>query len=424
MDLDFEEESDNSRTSLGGYDYFFLEEPPSDVVCPICHLVAREPQQVSCCGKIYCQSCFSELESQSKWRLRCANCREEEPDSFPDRKTAGQINSLRVACLKRDDGCSWRGALRELDTHLSHCEYANMTCPFSVFGCSVRPLRKDLEEHENTSLRHHLKLAVKHVGELQKIIEENNDEQKERASHLEASIRELKAGHTTHKKEIRKHVEKKLESQTDSVRSKLSSLKNEIILQNSSLPLVFKLSNFFDLKEDDEDWRSPPFYSHQGGYKMCLRVYTNGCSEVRGSHISLYVYLMKSDHDHKLEWPFRGTIHVQILNQLEDSCHYSEKITFSSREIKNYNGRVKTQTNIGVTGLGKSRFIAQSELEYSRREEEEGEEEEEEEEERGRVYACQYLKDDSIYFRVSKVEVVSESTRPWLAQAIEDITND
>lgn len=419
MDLDFEDEGEVGGVPMGGYDYLFLEEPPSDVVCPICCLVAKDPQQVSCCGKIYCHSCLTELETQSKWRFRCANCRDEEPESFPDRKTSGQINALRVACLKREDGCDWRGALRELEPHLSRCEYANMTCPFSVFGCSSRPLRKDLEEHENASLRQHLKLAVKHVEGLEKLMEENTEEQKERMTRLEASFKETKALHLTQRKDLRRLIEKKVETHTESIQRSLLSFKNEMIAQNCNLPLVFKLGNFTNLHDDDEDWRSPPFYSHSQGYKMCLRVYTNGCSEVRGSHISLYVYLMKSDHDNNLDWPFRGAIHVQILNQLEDVCHYGEKITFSCREVKNYNGRVKTPTNIGLTGLGKSQFIAQSELGFSRREED-GEEGDEGEGEGRRLCSCQYLKDDSIYFRVSKVDVHSVTSRPWLTHVMED----
>ena len=375
--------------NIGGYDYMFLEEPPSDVVCPICRLVAREPLQVSCCGKIYCKSCYTELESQSKWSLRCANCREEEPDSFPDRKTAGQINSLRVACTKREEGCLWRGALREVSRHLSRCEYADMSCPFNSLGCSVRPLRKDLEEHIETEVKHHLNLASKKIMEMERVMNEERERNEEK---LSATVTDLKDELQTHKKETKKILEKRIETQESNLHTRLDSLKHEIISETRPLPLVFKLSNFSDLQDEDEDWHSPAFYSHVGGYKMCLRVYTNGCSDVRGTHISLYVYLMKSEHDHLLEWPFRGTVHIEILNQLVDDEHYTEKITFNCRELKNYNSRAKS--SLGVTGLGKSKFISQNELGYTTN--------------------CQYLKDDSLYFRVTKVEVSSRS-RPWLA---------
>lgn len=416
MDFDFitgaEEQPTNTRRDggveggaiLGGYDYFFLEEPPSDVVCPICRLVARTPQQVSCCGKIYCLSCFTELETQSKWRLRCANCREEEPESFPDRKTAGQINSLRVACTKRDDGCTWRGALRELEKHSTLCEYSNTNCPFSAFGCRSKPLRKDLEEHENTHVLQHLKMAVKTVGELERLIQDSQQDTSEQMTQLDVSINEVKGLQQSAKKDLKKQLDKRLDNQKDSLQMKLETTKIDLVSKFRSLPLVFKLENFSELQEDDEDWHSPAFYTQPvDGYRMCLRVYTNGCSEVRGTHLSLYVYLMKSDNDSNLEWPFRGTIHVEILNQLEDANHFGEKISFNSRELKNYNSSVKSSSSMGVTGLGKSRFIQLSKLEYSRNE----------------SSVCQYLREDSLYFRVSRVEVYSTSLRPWLNHVVE-----
>jgi TNF receptor-associated factor 4 len=381
-------------TTIGGHECMFLEEPPSDVICPICRLVARDPQQVSCCGKIYCKSCLTELEVQSKWTMRCANCREDEPDSFPDRKTAGQINSLRVACTKRDDGCTWRGALRELKRHLSGCEYADITCPFSSFGCRVRPLRKDLQDHEDMFIRAHLDMAKNKIAKMEKIMEESKMEHE---SKVNETIDKLTGDFQTQKRETKKQIDKRMELQESNLRKKFNTIKSDIMSETRQLPVVLKLENFSDLQDDDEDWRSPAFYSHMGGYRMCLRVYTNGCSDVRGTHISLYVYLMKGEHDNQLEWPFRGTIHIEILNQLGDNHHYSEKITFNSKELKNYNSRVKFPNNLGLTGLGKSKFISQDELEPTT--------------------DHQYLLDDSLYFRVNRIEVHSIS-RPWLASAI------
>ena len=385
-------EEEQEETTLGGYDYFFLEEPPSDVICPICRLVAREPHQVSCCGKIYCKECFFQLQSRSKWTFRCANCREDEPETFPDRKTAGQINSLRVACTKRDYGCIWRGALRELKVHHSRCEYADINCPFSSIGCPSRPLRKDIEQHEEDNIRQHLNLAMKHITELDCLIKHDRQEQEDKIMTAMADIKTL---FQSHKKEVKKQFDKRIEQNEDGVRKKLDTLKDDIITESRPLPLVFKLADFSDLQDDDEDWHSPAFITHVGGYRMSLRVYTNGCSDVRGTHLSLYVYLMRSDHDQVLEWPFRGTIHVELLNQLEDDNHYFESIKFNSKELKNYNARVKSTSNLGVTGLGKSKFISQEELGYNA------------------ISNCQYLKDDSLYFRVSKVDVESCS-KPWL----------
>ena len=375
----------------GGHDYFFLEDPPSDVVCPICHLVAHSPQQASCCGKIYCLGCFGELKQRSKWIFRCANCREEDPTVFPDRKTAGQINALRVTCSKRDGGCDWHGALREMAGHLQRCEYAETNCPFSRLGCSARPLRKDLEFHEEENLKFHLDLTMKKVEQLEGgAVKDCKSLEKK----LMRETTETKKSLVNHKKESKRQ----LQSYKEEMNERIKTLKEEVICEQRLPPVVFKLNDFSDLQDDDEDWHSAPFYTHPGGYRMCLRVYTNGSSDVRGTHLSCYVYLMKGCNDEQLEWPFRGTVHISLLNQLQDDHHHSEKITFHSSENKNYNTQVKRGC-LGVTGLGRSKFVSQSEL--------------------GRSDSVnrQFLKDDTLYIKVSEVEVTSVC-RPWLSGAI------
>ena len=40
----------------GGYeDNLFIDAPPESVQCPVCLLVLREPQVLSCCGVHICQ---------------------------------------------------------------------------------------------------------------------------------------------------------------------------------------------------------------------------------------------------------------------------------------------------------------------------------------------------------------------------------
>lgn len=392
--MDMEDVRVKDEPIQGGHDCHFLEEPPSDLICPICRLVARDPHQVSCCGKIYCKTCFLELESRSRWMFRCANCREEEPSPFPDRKTAGQVNALRVACSQRDDGCVWRGALRDYPSHAGRCEYADINCPFSTIGCRSRPLRKDSHAHMETSLHTHLDLAVRRISELEDQVRSDHSNQTTR---LTETVESVKTIVQNHKKDLRKQLDKRMQSQETSVENRILGMKNEIVSEAHSLPVVFKLSDFSDLQDDDDEWHSPAFYTHAGGYRMCLRVYTNGCSDVRGTHLSCYVYLKKSDNDPQLSWPFRGAIHIQVLNQLQDDQHHSEKITFSAQDHKNYNSRVSPtrSSDMGVTGLGKSKFVSLEDLGPSP------------------SLNRQYLKDDCLYFRVSDVEV--HSIKPWLA---------
>ena len=39
-----------------GYDYnMFISTPPESLQCPVCLLVLREPNQLTCCGVLICQ---------------------------------------------------------------------------------------------------------------------------------------------------------------------------------------------------------------------------------------------------------------------------------------------------------------------------------------------------------------------------------
>ena len=92
------------------------------------------------------------------------------------------------------------------------------------------------------------------------------------------------------------------------------------------VPTAFKLSKFSQWLKDKEEWYSSPFFAFEKGYQMCLKVYAAGNSIGKGTHVSVYLYLMKGPHDDKLEqsdhWPLRGTFTIVLLNQLNDSDHY------------------------------------------------------------------------------------------------------
>ena len=57
-------------------------------------------------------------------------------------------------------------------------------------------------------------------------------------------------------------------------------------------PWVVKMEGFQKKKEKNEEWFSDPVYSRFGGYKMCLRVDANGHNEGKGTHVSVYAYMM------------------------------------------------------------------------------------------------------------------------------------
>ena len=69
---------------------------------------------------------------------------------------------------------------------------------------------------------------------------------------------------------------------------------------------------------------SPPFYTSPHGYKLCIRIYLNGDGIGKSTHISLFFFLMRSEHDNLLSWPFRQAIRFTLLYQKKPLLSISE----------------------------------------------------------------------------------------------------
>ncbi|RMX42249.1 hypothetical protein pdam_00023970 [Pocillopora damicornis] len=60
---------------------------------------------------------------------------------------------------------------------------------------------------------------------------------------------------------------------------------------------------------------SPCFYTSRHGYKMCARIYLNGDGIGKGTHISIFFGVMRSQYDALLRWPFRQKVTFMLLDQ-------------------------------------------------------------------------------------------------------------
>ena len=66
-----------------------------DLICPLCHSLAQNPQQTTCnCSHLYCKMCFEQQKQNSRL---CPNCKCE-LCAFPDRLSARRIQDLELRC--------------------------------------------------------------------------------------------------------------------------------------------------------------------------------------------------------------------------------------------------------------------------------------------------------------------------------------
>ena len=156
-------------------------------------------------------------------------------------------------------------------------------------------------------------------------------------------------------------------------------------------PLTFNLMNYEVCKEENEIWVSPPFYSHPYGYKMCLRVFTNGFLDGVGTHISAYIAILPGEFDDLLTWPFSGAVTFLLLNQRKDREHVIHTVNFDTPQ--NIALRLKPDPSKVIdpaqaSGWGCHTLVAHASLPAQ-----------------GYFSDTEYLKNDTLQFRVSRVLV-------------------
>ena len=152
-------------------------------------------------------------------------------------------------------------------------------------------------------------------------------------------------------------------------------------------PPTFIMTNFSHCKDSGVWWYSPPFYSHIGGYKMCLGVDANGRGHGTGTHVSVFNFLMRGEYDDDLLWPFRGEITIQLINHRADKGHVEGTIPFDDSVSDIVTCRVM-EGERAPTAQGETKFIPHSALQCN--------------ESWNTEYLC---RSDSLEFRVTRVKV-------------------
>lgn len=102
--------------------------------------------------------------------------------------------------------------------------------------------------------------------------------------------------------------------------------------------------------EEENAIFSPAFYTSQYGYKLKLKAYLNGRDRGRGTHLSLYIIIMKGDYDGLLDWPFNKKVTFYLLDQSERRQHRSHTLSpnMSLPNIKVVFNRPTSAENLGI----------------------------------------------------------------------------
>ena len=330
------------------------------------------------------------------------------------------IRALPVKCYIWSK-CKWQGTVSTLEEHMAMCKFALVPCPNL---CKTKLIRKNLDSHLNARCpnRHY---SCQYCGEegtyatitqihdktcRKKVISCPNKGCTEtmkrfkttfhviyKCEYTEVSCKYANFGckvklkrkdMTTHEKDDKIHlhlalgVVVELKDTVVELKDAVDKLEDLLKKKDKKESEMFKITDYAKKRFNDEMFTSPSFYTSPEGYHMSVIVYANGVGDDRGTHVSVYVHILEGRNDSKLKWPFIGSVEIELLNQLKDDSHYIQTVPFEK------------QDNVQVgNGWGYPQFIPHSELSHNP------------------SNNTQYLKDNTLYFRVS---VKVPDHKPWL----------
>ena len=120
---------------------------------------------------------------------------------------------------------------------------------------------------------------------------------------------------------------------------------------------------------------SQPFYTSQYGYKLRLKIYLNGRDRGKGTHLSLYLIIMKGEYDALLDWPFDQKITFYLLDQGEQRKHKMHQLS-PNRSLPNVKAVFNRPAMKENLGIGNPSFVSHEIIDQN-----------------------EYIKDDLIYIK-------------------------
>ena len=227
--------------------------------------------------------------------------------------------------------------------HLLECPLEIVSCEYAEMGCGVRLPRSEMREHVRESAQDHLlkmcaaslslsrELSRKVAEKEQQITELHRDmRQQQQMKEMEAKVamqmkmelgeneRKMTVSMTGMEGRMRNRMEvgdgktQKLLGRMEGVieenrkemkaievintpvanvgrelcvvKSQVAEIRGETAVTVCIPPVEFTIHNFSVLKAKDKEWRSPPLYTHRGGYKMCIGVWPNGVDGIQSLH--------------------------------------------------------------------------------------------------------------------------------------------
>ena len=203
-------------------------------------------------------------------------------------------------------------------------------------------LRKhDLAKKHEQGLKQNL-LLQQTVDGLKKQLEESEVKSEQRYNDLLKALSQLSKKVNSSSGNSKQEDFRNNDNKLDTIRKTLSDETKKLtdldlrfqLHENSTIDgsLIWKINDFENRTNDAiigkiRALHSAPCFTEKYGYKFCLRLYVHGDGMGRGTHLSLFLVIMKSEYDDILQWPFQKKIKFRLINQKDRSKDHVEQMS-------------------------------------------------------------------------------------------------
>ena len=395
------------------------DQVPEDYFCKQCKHVAQDPQITSYCGECFCKACIETTAEKEKW---CTNCGSSETTHRPYTKLQKEAHPQIVPCLKRSEGCDWKGQLQELDAHLQTCGLQKLQCEFSYAGCGAEFIRDHQKEHMEQNTQKHLALvaaATLRLSQEQQKIEQKFQTQvmlfKQTLQEQQLTFdRKLKFHEKIFEQNVQKHTTElaalkrrqnehfqqlkysqtelspvqdteALEQKVDLQRERLKSLEqqlkqgiNRIRIEQDIPPYDITFSPAIGVKPSSHPGDCPPVFITHQGYHLKLSLLL----DQDRSLVGLSIHSVPGVNDLVLNFPAWFNITLELLNQHRDKDHIPRMIKYKLTREK-----LGSRLSVGFSNA----FVSYANLNWNA------------------AKQTQYLKNNCLAFRVERIDSYRET---------------
>lgn len=234
-------------------------------------------------------------------------------------------------CLKKplpciNPGCQELVQRCDMEKHLSTmCDHTIVSCKYAVLGCSFNVKRCDMVAHVEGDRQSHLDMAVETTMSLKSKVSEL-EQFRTRSEATMAKLENAIAVLQIESKSSTKGAIKATAQETakkGTVKKKKEKAKAP---QDGQYISTFKVRKYADKKGLKKSFRSQSFYT-KCGYNLAIEVCVYGNGMYTGTHVSVFVHVMKGRNDSKLSWPLVGEVTITLVNQVENKNHYSTPLS-------------------------------------------------------------------------------------------------